>query len=108
MVVPVLAGYWINSHLLSKKAEFLVSSNPMIVYESAVLGGIVFASVWIALITIKTVVCVVICDWCISWMSIFNISKGYGHCIDDALPFPNADSLSHGIARTYLPSLRQS
>jgi len=49
LVIPVLAGYWINSHLNSNKAEFLASSNPAIVYESAVVGGFIFGLVWIIL-----------------------------------------------------------
>lgn len=94
LVIPVLAGFWINSRLLSRKAEFLASSNPAIVYESAVLGGVVFASVWITLAVVKTLVCVTVFEANASWISVFDIVTGYGHCIDDNLPFPNADSLS--------------
>ena len=93
LVIPVLAGFSINSRLLSRKAEFLASSNPAIVYESAVLGGVVFASVWITLAVVRTLVCVTEFEAIASWISVFDIDTGYGHCIDDNLPFPNAHSL---------------
>lgn len=93
LVIPVLAGYWINSRLFSRKAEFIASSNPAIVYESAVIGGIFFVIVWTSLSVVKTLICVSVCDWSNPVISVFDTEIGYGTCINENLPFPNADSL---------------